>query len=56
MCAVLLEDGGDCVLMPSFTEFAVIELGNVLKLFNDTTERLSGDLYPILGSVKPILH
>ena len=56
MCAVLLEDGGDCVLMPSSTEFAVIELGNILKLFNDTTERLSGDLYPTLGSVQPIFH
>ena len=56
VCAVLLEDGGDCVLMPTSTEFAVIGLGNIVKLFSDITERLSGDLYPTLGSVQPIFH
>ena len=55
--AVLLEDGGDCVLIPSSTEFAVIEqLVDILKPFNDATEILSGDLYPTLGIVQPISY
>ena len=57
VCAVLLEDGADCVLMPSSTEFAVIEeLVDILKPFNDATEILSGDLYPTLGIVQPVFH
>ena len=57
MCAVLLEDGGDRVLMPSSTELAVIEeLVDILKPFNDATEILSGDLYPTLGIVQPVFH
>ena len=57
VCAVLLEDGGDRVLMPSSTEFAVIEeLVDILKPFNDATEILSGDLYPTLGIVQPVFH
>ena len=55
--AVILEDGGDHVLMPSSTEFAVIEeLVDILKPFNNATEILSGDLYPTLGIVQPIFH
>ena len=57
VCAVLLEDGGDRVLMPSSTELAVIEeLVDILKPFNDATEILSGDLYPTLGIVQPVFH
>ena len=57
VCAVLLEDGGDRVLMPSSNEFAVIEeLLDILKPFNDATEILSGDLYPTLGIVQPVFH
>ena len=57
VCAVLLEDGGDHVLMPSSTEFTVIEeLVDILKPFNDVTEILSGDLYPTLGIVQPVFH
>ena len=47
MCTVLLENGGDCVLMPSSSKFAVIEeIVDILKPFNNATEILSGDLYP----------
>ena len=57
VCAVLLEDGGDRILMPSSVEFAVIEeLVDILKPFNDATEILSGDLYPTLGIVQPVFH
>ena len=57
VCAVLLEDGGDRILMPSSNEFAVIEeLVDILKPFNDATEILSGDLYPTLGIVQPVFH
>ena len=57
VCAVLLEDGGDRVLMPSSTEFAIIEqLVDILKPFNDATEILSGDLYPTLGIVQPVFY
>ena len=57
VCAVLLEDGGDRVLMPSATEFSVIEeLVDILKPFNDATEILSGDLYPTIGIVQPVFH
>ena len=57
VCAVLLEDGGDRVLMPSSNEFAVIEqLVDILKPFNDATEILSGDLYPALGIVQPVFY
>ena len=55
--AVLLEDGGDSILMPSSNEFAVIEeLVDILKPFNDATEILSGDSYPTLGIVQPVFH
>ena len=58
VCAVLLEDGGDRILMPSSSEFAVIEelVDYVLKPFNDATETLSGDLYPTLGIVQPVFN
>ena len=57
VCAVLLEDGGDRILMPSSSEFAVIEeLVDILKPFNDATEILSGDLYPTLGIVQPVFN
>ena len=53
VCAVLLEDGGDCILMPSSNEFAVIEeLVDILKPFNDATEILSGDLYPTYRNIE----
>ena len=46
-CTVLLENGGDCVLMPSSSKFAVIEeIVDILKSFNNATEILSGDLDP----------
>ena len=52
VCAALLEDGGDRILMPSSNEFAVIEeLAVILKPFNDATAISSGDLYPTLGIV-----
>ena len=54
VCAVLLEDGGDRILMPSSSEFA--ELVDILKPFNDASEILSGDLYPTLGIVQPVFH
>ena len=57
VCAVLLEDGGDRILMPSSSEFAVIEeLVDILKPFNDATKILSGDLYPTLGIVQPVFN
>ena len=57
ICAVLLEDCGDHVLMPSATEFAVVEeLVDILKPFNNATEILSGDIYPTLGIVQPVFH
>ena len=57
MCAALLEDGGNHVLMPSATEFAVIEeLVKILKPFDDATDILSGEAYPILGIIQPVFH
>jgi len=57
VCAVLLEDGGDRVLMPSSTEFAVIEeLVKILKPFDDATDILSGEAYPTLGIIQPVFH
>ena len=57
VCAVLFEHGGDRVLIPSPTEFSVIEeLVDILKPLNDVTEILSGDLYSTIGLVQPVFH
>ena len=57
VCAVLLEDGGDRVLMPSSTEFAAIEeLVKILKPFDDANDVLSGEAYPTLGIIQPVFH
>jgi len=57
VCAVLLEDGGDRVLMPSSPEFAVIEeLVKILKPFDDATDVLSSEAYPTLGIIQPVFH
>jgi len=57
VCAVLLEDGSDCILMPSTTEFAAIEeLMKILKPFDDATDILSGETYPTLGIIQPVFH
>ena len=57
VCAVLLEDGGDRILMPSATEFAVIEeLVKILEPFDEATDILSGETYPTLGIIQPVFH
>ena len=57
VCVVLLEDGGDCILIPSSTKFAMTEeLVETLKPFDDATEILVGDLYPTLGIDQPVFH
>jgi len=57
VCAVLLEDGGDRVLMPSSTEFTVIEeLVKILKSFDDATDILGGEAYPTLGIIQTVFH
>jgi len=46
VCAALLEDGGDRALMPSSTEFVVIEeLVKMLTPCDDATNILSGKAY-----------
>ena len=43
--------------MPTSQEFAVAEeLLAILKPFNDTTEVVSGERYPTLSIIQPILH
>ena len=59
ICAVLLdsEKCSDNDLMPTSQEFAVAEeLLAILKPFNDTTEVVSGERYPTLSIIQPILH
>ena len=59
ICAVLLdsEKHRDKDLMPTSQEFTVAEeLLAILKPFNDTTEAVSGERYPTLSIVLPILE
>ena len=57
ICAMLLEDGDNRTLMPSTDEIATMEeLVEILKHFYQATEILSGELYPTIGVVFPILN
>ena len=57
ICAMLLEDGDNRSLMPSTDEIATMEeLVEILKHFYQATEILSGELYPTIGVVFPILN
>ena len=57
ICAMLLEDGDNRLLMPSTEEISTMEeLVEILKHFYDANEILSGELYPIIGVVFPILN
>ena len=54
---MLLEDGDNRTLMPSTDEIATMEeLVEILKHFYQATEILSGELYPTIGVVFPILN
>ena len=54
---MLLEDGDNQSLMPSMDEIATMEeLIEILKHFYQATEILSGQLYPTIGVVFPILN
>ena len=58
ICAVLLESSSrdDRHLMPTDAEISVAEeLIVVLKAFHDATEIISGEKYPTIGIVKPLL-
>jgi len=59
VCAVLLESQrrDDRQLMPTDNEISTAEeLVAVLEAFNDATEIVSGEKYPTIGIVKPLLH
>ena len=57
ICAMLLEDGDNRTLMPSTDEIATMEeLVGILKHVYQATEILSGELYPTIGVVFPILN
>ena len=57
ICAMLLEDGDNRSLMPSTDEITTMEeLVEILKHFYEATEILSGELYPTIGVVFPILN
>ena len=57
ICAMLLEDRDNRSLMPSPEEIATMEeLVEILKHFYDATKILSGELYPTIGVVFPILN
>lgn len=59
VCAVLLDsDNCDhCSLMPSTQEFTIIEeLVLMLKPFNDATEVVSGEKYPTISIITPLIH
>ena len=59
ICAVLLESEKRDVklLMPSSEEFAVAEeLTHILKTFHVATEIVSGEKYPTIGIVHPLIH
>ena len=54
---MLLEDGDNRSLMPSADEIVTMEeLVEILKHFYQATEILSGELYPTIGVVVPILN
>ena len=58
ICAVMLEGSSrdDRHLMPTDAEISVAEeLIVVLKAFHDATEIISGEKYPTIGIVKPLL-
>ena len=57
ICATLLDDGGNRSLMPSTDEIATMEeLVKILEHFYQATEIFSGELYPTIGVVFPILN
>ena len=57
ICAVFLENRDSRQFMPSDAELsAVEELVSVLDVFNSATEIVSGEKYPTLGIVAPLLH
>ena len=57
ICAVFLENRDSRQFMPSDAELsAVEELVSVLDVLNSATEIVSGEKYPTLGIVVPLLH
>ena len=57
ICAMLLEDGDNRSLMSSTDEISIIEeLVKILEHFYQATEIFSGELYPTIGVVFPILN
>ena len=59
ICAVLLESENRDVrlLIPSSEEFAVAEeVTQILKTFHIATEIVSGEKYPTIGIVHPLIH
>ena len=57
ICAMLLEDGDNRALMPSTDEISTMEeLVKILEHFYQATEIFSGELYPTIGVVYPILN
>ena len=56
ICAVLLDNREDRQLMPTYQEISVVEeMIMILKSFRDATEIMSGETYPSLGIVMPLL-
>ena len=54
---MLLEDGNNRSLVPSTDEIATMEeLVKILEHFYQATEIFSGELYPTIGVVFPILN
>ena len=54
---MLLEDGNNRSLMPSTDEIVTMEeLVKILEHFYQETEIFSGELYPTIGVVFPILN
>ena len=56
ICAVFLEDRDARQFMPSDDEISAAELVAVLEVFHSATEIVSGETYPTLGIVLPLLH
>lgn len=56
ICAVLLDNREDRQLMPTDEEISIVEeLIVILKSFREATEIMSGEKYPSLGIVLPLL-
>ena len=56
ICAVLLDSRADRQLMPTDEEISIVEeLIVILKSFREGTEIMSGEKYPSLGMVLPLL-